>query len=424
MASRNWCFTLNANEADGEHIKWTTAGADCPVRAWLDCDQIQYLVCQVERVAHVHVQGYIQFTCVKRLAGLKKISPSAHWEFRRGTHAEAKAYCMKPESRVLGPWELGEEKDSQGKRNDLEAIGALVKAKKTNFEIVEELGASASKFAKHIAFLRFVDMETSSDRQLQGVKVTTLYGATGTGKTYAAINFIAGSKDYYICEAPSHKDSKVWFDGYEGQHTLIIDDFDGSFCSFRYMLRLLDKYKLKVEIKGGFSWAVWTTVVITSNIHPSGWYSSVDTAPLQRRLTEGGSEIRLITEQGCYKRVDWTEHVLDEDDQQFLPSRASSPAAAVDPLADTTTAANEEPAVPAATTTTGRLDPDIPDTQPFEIDAWRADIAAYNRAFDAYESACAIASETGVVPPSPPTLPQSYYVQQGHAKDFPNKPNW
>jgi len=331
MASRNWCFTLNANEADGEHIKWTTAGADCPVRAWLDCDQIQYLVCQVERVAHVHVQGYIQFTCVKRLAGLKKISPSAHWEFRRGTHAEAKAYCMKPESRVLGPWELGEEKDSQGKRNDLEAIGALVKAKKTNFEIVEELGASASKFAKHIAFLRFVDMESSSDRQLQGVKVTTLYGATGTGKTYAAINFIAGSKDYYICEAPSHKDSKVWFDGYEGQHTLIIDDFDGSFCSFRYMLRLLDKYKLKVEIKGGFSWAVWTTVVITSNIHPSGWYSSVDTAPLQRRLTEGGSEIRLITEQGCYKRVDWTEHMLDEDDQQFLPSRPSSPSVAVEP---------------------------------------------------------------------------------------------
>jgi len=321
-----WCFTLNADESLGQDVTWTTVGAECPLISWMDAETIQYLVCQVERVGHVHIQGYIQFSSNKRLTALKKLNKVAHWEIRRGTHDQAKAYCMKEESRVAGPWELGTEKvNEQGKRNDLAAIGELVKAKKTNYEIIEAIGASASKFAKNIAFLRFVDMEATSDRQLQGVKVITLYGATGTGKTYSAINFIANSKDYYICEAPSHKDSKVWFDGYEGQSYLILDDFDGSFCSFRYVLRLLDKYKLKIEIKGGFIWAVWTTVVITSNIHPSSWYSTVDTAPLQRRLTEGGSEIRLITEQGCYKRVDWQEHMLDEDDLPFVPSRPSSP---------------------------------------------------------------------------------------------------
>jgi len=349
MATRNWCLTLNADETKGEHVTWTTPGADCPIRNLMDCGQIQYLVCQVERVGHVHCQGYIQFTCVKRFTAVKKICGSAHWEPRQGTHAQAKAYCMKEESRLAGPWEIGAEKDNQGQRNDLAAIGAMVKAKKTNWEITESIGASASKFAKNIAFLRFVDMESSSDRQLQGVKVITLYGASGMGKTYAAVNFIAGGKDYYICESPSHKDSKVWFDGYEGQTCLILDDFDGSFCSFRYILRLLDKYKLKIEIKGGFSWAVWTTVVITSNIHPSSWYASaVDASPLQRRLTQPGSEIRLMQEQGVYKRVDWQEHITDEDFLPFCPSRPTSPAPTSALTSDVDVIASN-----AATTTTG-----------------------------------------------------------------------
>lgn len=310
---KNWCFTLNANEDAGEHITWPCPGSECPISGWVAAGDIEYMVCQVEKVAHVHIQGYIQFKKNMRLTALKRISAAAHWELRRGSHTDARDYCKKPDSRVNGPWEFGTERDSQGKRTDLEAIGALVKARKTNYEIVEACGASASKFAKHIGFLRFTYTEADSDRQLQGVRVIVLYGASGKGKTYAAVNFIAGNKDYYICEAPSHASSKLWFDGYEGQRTLILDDFEGSFCQFRFLLRLLDVYKLKVEVKGGHAWAVWTTVVITSNTHPSAWYSNMDTAPLKRRI----NEIRLMEHQGTYKRIDWTEHVLDDDYVNF-----------------------------------------------------------------------------------------------------------
>lgn len=343
---KNWCFTLNACEEDGEHIVWVTPGVSCPVASWMDSGKIQYLVCQVERVAHVHVQGYVQFTGNMRLAGLKKISPGAHWEIRRGTHKQARDYAMKEESRVNGPWELGEAKDSQGKRTDLEAIAALVKARKTNLEILDEAGACASKFSKQIQFLRFTYSESESDRSLQGVRVLVLYGATGTGKTYAAINYIAGNTDYYICEAPSHINSKVWFDGYEGQRTLILDDFDGSFCAFRYLLRLLDKYKLKIEVKGGFAWASWTTVVITSNLHPCGWYTTVDCSPLRRRI----SEIRLLEHQGTYKLVDWTEKVTSTDFENFTVSAVQPP----------------RPASPVASTsgTAGDSTQVVPDTPP------------------------------------------------------------
>ena len=343
--SRNWCFTLNADESRGEHRTWLCPGIPCPVGSWMDTGKIEYLVCQVERVAHVHIQGYIQLRNNSPLSALKKINAAAHWEVRRGTHAQAKDYSKKEESRVNGPWELGNEKDSQGKRNDLEAIGALVKAKKTNNEILEEVGAGASKFAKHIQWLRFTTTEAESDRQLQGVKVITLYGPTGTGKTYAAVNYIAGNKDYYICEAPSHSTSKVWFDGYEGQTCLILDDFAGSFCSFRFILRLLDKYKLKVEVKGGHAWAVWTTVVITSNSHPAEWYKDVDLSPLRRRLTEAGSEIRFADSQGYYQVVDWAEKPVGDLEKYKAPAPAtpaSVPPASPAPAASTTPVPQKE----------------------------------------------------------------------------------
>ena len=146
-----------------------------------------------------------------------------------------------------------------------------------------------------------------------------MYGATGTGKTYAAINYIADKTDYYICEPPSNANGRVWFSGYDAQKVLILDEFNGSFCDFRWLLRLLDPYKLKVEYKGGFCWACWTTVVITTNLFPTAWYTGVEISPLRRRLTAANCEIRKMESQGVYKKVDWDEHELDEDFVSFKP---------------------------------------------------------------------------------------------------------
>lgn len=353
--SRNWVFTLNADR--DEEILWLAAGAPCPLGAWFESGKIDYLVCQVEKVGHYHIQGYIQGRKDLRLSQLQKLNKRAHWEVRHGTHDQARDYCTKEASRVAGPWELGHAHANQGQRNDLEAIAEMVKANKTNIEIVESLGAGVSKFAKNISWLRFAFKEAESDRQLQGVKIYTLWGSTGVGKTFAAVNLMAGGNDYYIAECPSSKGTKLWFDGYEGQKTLILDDFNGDFCAFRYLLRVLDKYKFKIEIKGSFTWAVWTTVIITTNIHPSGWFSGIDVTPLKRRLTENGSEIRRMEYYAAFKRVDWDEATLDDDFQPFgLPALPALPVA---PPAAAAAAAAAAPA-PAPV----RHDVDSDNTQP------------------------------------------------------------
>ena len=48
--SRNWVFTLNANEDEGQHVAWVTPGIECPLGSWMDSGKIIYLVCQTEKV--------------------------------------------------------------------------------------------------------------------------------------------------------------------------------------------------------------------------------------------------------------------------------------------------------------------------------------------------------------------------------------
>lgn len=323
--SKNWCFTLHCDEKKGEHISWPTI-KECPVAHWWarhEETDLEYLVAQVEKAPNtgkVHLQGYIALSKRTTLAAVKKIySGTAHWEVARGTSKENKDYCTKTESRLAGPWEFGVMPAGTGSRTDLKEIFSQVKAEKTNLEILEASEGIAAKFEKHINFIRFTVNESKSDRQLTGVRVIVLYGKTGVGKTYSAVHYF-GMNDYHLQECPSSKDARFWFDGYQGQRCLILDDFSGDFCQYRYLLRVLDKYKLKVEIKGSFAWALWTTVVITTNVHPSAWYPNQDTTPLQRRITE----IRYLEFQDTYKIMDWTEHT-DGDFINFAMPPPSTP---------------------------------------------------------------------------------------------------
>lgn len=222
------------------------------------------------------------------------------------------------ESRLCGPWEFGTPSAGQGTRTDITAIGEAVRAGNSNLELIDSLGYQVARYSKHIDWIRFNTMKPRSDRQLVGVKVIVLYGPTGTGKTYAAVNKLA-NQDYHIVSAPSHASEKVWFDGYEGQSTLILDDFNGSWCTMDFLKRLLDVYPLSVEIKGGKTWACWTTVLITTNTPPSEWYKTglvvIDDAPLRRRI----HEIRYVTQQGLYQLMDWNEQILEKDFTSFEP---------------------------------------------------------------------------------------------------------
>jgi len=73
------------------------------------------------------------------------------------------------------------------------------------------------------------------------------------------------------------------------------------------MLRVLDRYPLQVETKGGSVYAGWKLVILTSNESPSMWYpefgQEYETSPLHRRLErEHGSYVRnMVSRRGTGK---------------------------------------------------------------------------------------------------------------------------
>lgn len=91
------------------------------------------------------------------------------------------------------------------------------------------------------------------------LKVKWYYGETGTGKTSTAIKELTEAYgDYWKWNG----DFK-WFDGYNGQKGVIIDDFRRQEVRFNYLLQLFDVYPMKVPIKGGFTNWIPEVIIVT-----------------------------------------------------------------------------------------------------------------------------------------------------------------
>lgn len=261
---RNICVTsFNTNEDYLDEIKLVS----------------RYVVWQLEKCPtslKCHFQIYIQLKNQMRFSGIKSLLPGAHIEGACGDPISNKKYCTKDESRIDGPWEFGEMKAS-GKRNDLEAIAHKILNK--DFDATQVAECYPSQFIRyHKGFDKLIQIRDAKKQEFRKLDVIIYWGGAGSGKTRAATSI---SDDYYMLD---NSGDTLWFDGYAGESVLIIDDFYG-WIKYNYLLRMLDGYILRCPIKGGFIYAKWKTVVITSNNPPAEWYSKGLTSALDRRIS-------------------------------------------------------------------------------------------------------------------------------------------
>jgi len=96
--SRNWFATNNNPLIDCDEYLLSVHQSSGAV----------YTCGQLEKAESgtLHIQFYINFKEPKRFAAMKKLDDSVHWEIVK-INAAAIQYCMKEESRVLGPYEYG-----------------------------------------------------------------------------------------------------------------------------------------------------------------------------------------------------------------------------------------------------------------------------------------------------------------------------
>lgn len=283
--SRGWVFTYH-----------TTSDEDY----WSKIEGVEYLVIGKEKGENgitPHHQGYIYFKNARSFSAVKKLFPSTvHIEKQAGTCQEASDYCEKEGEVIAKVGKL----PSQGKRTDLDKIKQLVKDGANMRAVIDE----ATSYQAMKAGEMLIKYRPPPHRDT--LQVIWLYGPTGTGKTHYA------REQCPIDDVWESMEDLKWWEGYDGQSHVIIDDLRKESCSFPTLLRSLDKYPYRVPIKGGSTPLCATTIYITAPLHPSEMFQfcGEDVNQLLRRIT------KII----CFTT---TGRVVDKDHAKLLTTFTS-----------------------------------------------------------------------------------------------------
>ena len=228
-----WCYTLNNYTEEEKENLWKEG---------------TYQIQGYEKGSNgtPHIQGYIEFKNAKRLSTLKKINPRIHWEIRRGNQKAAIQYCKKE-----GDWKEAGQKKNQGRRSDI-STAIQVSSRRGLRALYEDLTCSPN-----FQTVRSVEKYLSLKERSRNWKteVYWIHGESGSGKSKLAAE-LGGSEAYW-------KDDTKWWDGYDQHQNIIWDDFRGHICHLTYLLKVLDRYPLRIETKGGYRQFLGEKLLIT-----------------------------------------------------------------------------------------------------------------------------------------------------------------
>lgn len=262
--TRNWCFTLN-NYTDEEITKLRELA-----------EKSKYIIFGKERGEQgtPHLQGFVSFINVVSFESVKKfLPPRTHIEPARGTPEEAATYCKKDEDfEEIGEIPMTQKRKGELGKEHYEQIITL--AKKGKFEEIDP-----KAFLQYYRTIRSIHSDFGDmPPDLEQTDNFWYYGNTGTGKSFKARTDYPGA---YL------KMCNKWWDNYQGQETVIIEDFDKKHDMLGYFLKIWgDRYAFPAEIKGSKVNLRPKRIIVTSNYSPDDiWGSDPSTLePIKRRF--------------------------------------------------------------------------------------------------------------------------------------------
>jgi len=272
--ARNWCFTLNNYTAE----EYAVIEAQ-KMRA-------SYLVIGKEVGAEgtPHLQGYIEYpNAVRGSAQRKLLDGRLHWEVRRGTAAQAADYCKED-----GDFQEFGTLSQQGKRTDLEEIGAAIITGSSIHEVAMTYPGSYIRYSKGITALKEAMIDWKPRDPDHPPKIVWRWGLAGVGKTRGAYE---AHKTVYLKTTPK------WWDGYEMQEAIIIDDFEPKDWDYRELLRFLDRWPYRGEIKGTKGGAeINSPFIYITCEHPPTYYWGDENKleQIMRRIRQGNGTVEHI----------------------------------------------------------------------------------------------------------------------------------
>ena len=277
---RNWCFTIN---------NWTQSDVFAvdmlmKQKATYGCYSEEFSV-EINKDTGKptpHLQCFVHLGNALSFAYMKKALIRSHLVVANGTPQENRIYCGGEDYVKDGKIKLKNETfkeygvlpEGQGKRTDLKEIAQLIRSHEITIEdIMIEYPDMYLRYSRSFEKM-FSAFQTP--RQ-EAPKVYWRWGLAGVGKTRYVVDTY-GQENIYI------KDNTQWWDGYNNQETILIDDFDNS-IPFRTLLRILDRYAYQGQVKGGYVHINSPNIYITCEFQPNTYWTGNELAQVLRRLT-------------------------------------------------------------------------------------------------------------------------------------------
>lgn len=156
--------------------------------------------------------------------------------------------------------------EKQGRRSDLEIYFDRIADGWTADEIILNY-PKAYMYSNRLKTLEQVRLKSEAQKD-RDVKVTYLYGPAGVGKTrFVFENY--PRDDVYRVTNYEHP-----WDTYNAESVVCLDEFDGQ-LKFDFLLNVCDRYPLLLPCRYSDRWALFTEVLIVSNLPLDDHYSFI-----------------------------------------------------------------------------------------------------------------------------------------------------
>lgn len=283
VRGKYWCFTLNNYNHDDisqfEDIK----------------EFATYFVYgkEVGDSGNEHLQCFIALKKITEFATIKRYWPRAHFELMAAKDPkDAANYCKKGEQSHFEYKELGTDGPNFGKNCDYTEYGELPakqgdKGGQATQAMWTEVmhNVANNQFEKippkilisHYGNLKklYYDIRPHP-KDLDYVCGIWIYGPPGVGKSHRARTEYGSYYD---------KMFNKWWDDYQDEETVLLDDFDEEHKIFGHHLkRWADKYTFKAEVKNHIQTIRPKRIVVTSNYHPNEIFQGKMLDAIERRF--------------------------------------------------------------------------------------------------------------------------------------------
>lgn len=223
-----------------------------------------------------HIQGFFILSKIMRIGTVKSLLgiQRVHLEISRAKNVhDAINYCKKDGDF----WEIGEPPKTKNESGGEKLNEMLLAAKESIDSGMKEYDLYQNHFVAMMrAGKQLKEYMGILKKEKKPPRVELLWGTPGTGKTRYA-HFVADV--FYEGDLWTYP-GKGWFDGYIGQRVALFDDFYGD-IEFGMLMRVLDRYKTTVPIKGGHVEWVPERIFITSNVWFHSWYKDIQASQVE-----------------------------------------------------------------------------------------------------------------------------------------------